>query len=65
MKKENKVKDGTAVNDDDRWVGEGGKHEGKDSCMGFSMIYISGGGANGVGQDMGHEMMRPRGSCGP
>ena len=65
VEKKDEVEDRATVNDDDGGVGEGCKHEGKNSGMGLSMICISSGGANGGGENVGHEVMWPGGVGGP
>ena len=65
MKKKDEIEDGTTVNDDDGGVTEGCKHKGKDCSVGFTMIDVSGGSAYRCRENMGHEMVGPRGFSGP
>ena len=65
MEKEDEVEDRATVDDDNGGLREGCKHDGKNSSVCFAMISVSGGGANGGGENMGHEMMWPGWVGGP
>ena len=65
VKKEDEVENGTAIEDSDGGVGEGCKHESKDSSMGFTMIDIGGGGTNGCRKNVSHEVVWPGGFVRP